>query len=89
MALWITDECINCDVCEPECPNQAISQGPEIYEIDPGRCTECVGHFDTPQCVEVCPVDCISTNPQAVESPEQLQAKYALLMRAKERAPAQ
>ncbi len=89
MALWITDECINCDVCEPECPNQAISQGPDIYEIDPGRCTECVGHFDTPQCVEVCPVDCIATNPQAIESPEQLRAKYAALMLARQRAPAQ
>ena len=59
MALLITDECINCDVCEPECPNEAISQGPEIYFIDPARCTECVGHFETPQCKEVCPVDCI------------------------------
>ena len=58
MSLMITDECINCDVCEPECPNEAISQGAEIYEIDPGKCTECVGHYDTPQCVEVCPVDC-------------------------------
>ena len=57
MALMITDECINCDVCEPECPNDAISQGIEIYEIDPGKCTECVGHFDEPQCVAVCPVD--------------------------------
>ena len=55
MALIITDECINCDVCEPECPNEAISQGAEIYEIDPNKCTECVGHYDTPQCVEVCP----------------------------------
>ena len=45
MSLFITDECINCDVCEPECPNNAISQGPEIYEIDPDLCTECVGHF--------------------------------------------
>ena len=44
MALMITDECINCDVCEPECPNEAISQGPEIYVIDPKKCTECVGH---------------------------------------------
>ncbi|MGE5667468.1 MAG: YfhL family 4Fe-4S dicluster ferredoxin, partial [Betaproteobacteria bacterium] len=52
MALIITDECINCDVCEPECPNGAISQGVEIYVIDPAKCTECVGHFDTPQCVE-------------------------------------
>ena len=63
MALLITDECINCDVCEPECPNQAISQGEEIYLIDASRCTECVGHFAVPQCVEVCPVDCIVTNP--------------------------
>jgi ferredoxin len=56
MALWITDECINCDVCEPECPNAAIYMGVEIYEIDPHKCTECVGHFDEPQCVQVCPV---------------------------------
>ena len=60
MALTITDQCINCDVCEPECPNGAISMGPEIYVIDPARCTECVGHFDEPQCRVVCPVDCIS-----------------------------
>ena len=60
MALIISDECINCDVCEPECPNEAIAQGAEIYEIDPGKCTECVGHYDTPQCIEVCPVDCIA-----------------------------
>lgn len=59
MALKITEECINCDVCEPECPNDAISQGTEIYEIDPNKCTECVGHFDEPQCRQVCPVDCI------------------------------
>ena len=83
MALIITDECINCDVCEPECPNQAISQGAEIYEIDPAKCTECVGHFDTPQCREVCPVDCIPVNPDFVESRETLQLKYASLMRAK------
>ena len=49
MALMITDECINCDVCEPECPNNAISMGPEIYVIDPALCTECVGHFETSQ----------------------------------------
>ena len=55
MALMITDECINCDVCEPECPNQAISMGLEIYEINPSKRTECVGHFDEPQCVQVCP----------------------------------
>ena len=79
MALLITDECINCDVCEPECPNHAISQGEQIYRIDPARCTECVGHFETPQCVEVCPVDCIVVDPAMVESREQLQRKYELL----------
>jgi len=78
----ITDVCINCDVCEPECPNAAISQGEEIYEIDPELCTECVGHFDTPQCIEVCPVDCIPINPEHVENREQLQAKYARLTSA-------
>ncbi len=79
MALWITDECINCDVCEPECPNQAISMGAEIYEIDPQRCTECVGHFDEPQCVQVCPVECIPVNPSYVESKAQLHAKFLRL----------
>jgi ferredoxin len=79
MALWITDECINCDVCEPECPNEAIYMGSEIYEIDPQKCTECVGHFEEPQCVQVCPVSCIPVNPSYVESPEQLLAKYRRL----------
>ena len=83
MALMITDECINCDVCEPECPNDAISQGAEIYEIDPARCTECVGHYDTPQCREVCPVDCIPLNPDFSETKEQLQIKYERLMQKK------
>ncbi len=79
MALMITDECINCDVCEPECPNEAIYQGEEIYEIDPSRCTQCVGHFDTPQCIEVCPVDCIILDPNHAETDEQLQNKYEKL----------
>ena len=79
MALMITDECINCDVCEPECPNQAIYLGPEIYEIDPGKCTECVGHFDEPQCVQVCPVACIPINPAHIESRETLWQKYQRL----------
>ena len=83
MALFITDECINCDVCEPECPNSAITQGDEIYDIDKDLCTECVGHFDTPQCVEVCPVDCIPKDPENEETQEQLQAKYETLMAAK------
>lgn len=82
MALKITDACINCDVCEPECPNQAIYQGERIYEIHPERCTECVGHFDAPQCVEVCPVACINVDPAHTESHAQLAAKYASLMKA-------
>ncbi len=59
MALKITEDCINCDACEPACPNQAITQGEFIYEISPNRCTECVGHFEEPQCVIFCPVACI------------------------------
>ena len=79
MALMITDECINCDVCEAECPNQAISQGEVIYEINHNRCTECVGHFDEPQCREVCPVDCIPINLSHIESKDALMAKYTKL----------
>ncbi len=76
MALLINEECINCDVCEPECPNDAITQGVEIYVIDPDRCTECIGHYDTPQCVEVCPVECIPKDPERVEAEDQLMEKY-------------
>jgi len=76
MSLLITDECINCDVCEPECPNGAISQGDETYVIEPALCTECVGHYDVPQCVEVCPVDCIIHDPDRQETQEELLAKF-------------
>jgi ferredoxin len=79
MALKIIDTCINCDVCEPECPNDAISQGPEIYVIDPALCTECVGHFDKPQCQQVCPVDCIPLDPDHEETREELLLKYERL----------
>ena len=79
MALMITDACINCDVCEPECPNNAISMGIEFYEIDPHKCTECVGHFDEPQCVQLCPVACIPLNPAFAETREQLQLKFVRL----------
>ena len=79
MALTITDQCINCDVCEPECPNEAIYLGPEIYEINPDKCTECVGHFDEPQCVQVCPAACIPVNPERVEVSDQLWAKFPSL----------
>ncbi len=80
MAMKIVEECINCGACEPECPNEAISQGDPIYVIDVDKCTECVGAFDTPKCVDVCPVDdCIIHDPDHVESHEQLEAKYAKL----------
>ena len=79
MALLITDECINCDVCEPQCPNQAIFMGPDIYVIRPERCTECVGHSDVPQCVELCPVNCIPVNPQWQEDQQTLWQKYRRL----------
>lgn len=76
MALLITADCINCDVCEPACPNQAIYPGEDIYQIDPDLCTECVGHFDSPQCQQLCPVDCIPQDPGHVESRAELLAKY-------------
>ncbi|MEY3264474.1 MAG: hypothetical protein RL717_1951 [Pseudomonadota bacterium] len=79
MALKITEDCINCDVCEPECPNDAIFMGLQIYQIDPNKCTECVGHFNEPQCQQVCPVACIPLDPDWIESREALQAKYERL----------
>ena len=85
MALMITDECINCDVCEPECPNDAISMGTDIYVINPAKCTECVGHFEVPQCIEVCPVDCIPVHPDHIEDRATLLLKYSALMKLKEK----
>lgn len=82
MALLITDQCINCDVCEPECPNDAIYQGIEFYEINSTFCTECVGHFAQPQCIEVCPVECIIAHPEVIESKEALHEKYLKLTQA-------
>ncbi len=67
-------------MCEPECPNEAIAQGTEIYVIDPTKCTECVGHFETPQCREVCPVECIIVDPAHVEPREVLEQRYRKLM---------
>jgi ferredoxin len=75
MAFLINEECINCGACEPECPNQAISAGDDIYLIDPEKCTECVGHFDEQQCAEVCPVDACVPDPDHEESKEELEAK--------------
>lgn len=81
MALRITAECINCDVCEPACPNDAIFMGVDIYEIRPERCTECVGHFESPQCQAVCPVEgCIEIDPLHCESAAELEAKAVALI---------
>ena len=79
MALLITDDCINCEACEPECPNEAISQGPETCLIDPARCTECVGHYEVSQCIKICPVDCIIVDPSHREDRETLHRKYLAL----------
>lgn len=76
MALLIKDNCINCDMCEPECPNKAIYFGEEVYEIDPESCTECVGHYDEAQCVSVCPIDCIIQDPNRKENEQELLAKF-------------
>jgi len=86
VALMITDDCINCDVCEPACPNGAISMGELIYEINPDKCTECVGHFDEPQCQQLCPVACIPVDPQHQETRSQLQAKFIRLQAAAQSA---
>ncbi len=79
MALLITAKCINCDMCEPECPNQAITMGDKVYEINPDLCTECVGFYDHQTCVSVCPIDCIIWDPAHVESESQLLEKFVAL----------
>ncbi|GKT12310.1 MAG: hypothetical protein ISEC1_P1287 [Thiomicrorhabdus sp.] len=81
MALKILKECINCDMCDPECPNQAITMGDKIYEIDPDLCTECVGFYDEPTCISVCPLDCIITDPDRVEDKETLFQKFEQLVK--------
>lgn len=75
MAYKITEDCINCGACEPECPNQAISPGDERYEINPDKCTECVGFFDEPQCAAVCPSGACVPDPDHRERREELEAK--------------
>ncbi len=81
MATHITDECINCGACEPECPNDAISEGDSKYVIDPARCSECVGFFDHEACQSVCPVEC------CVPDPSNSETEGALLGRAKQLHP--
>ena len=79
MAYKITDECISCGACEPECPNEAITEGETIYVIDPDKCTECVGAHDSSKCVEICPVDCCVADPENEESQDELTEKYKKL----------
>ncbi len=80
MALLITETCINCDMCVLECPNEAISFGLEIYEINPSKCTECVGHYDKPTCQSVCPIsNCIIKDPLRIETEEQLMEKFVTI----------
>ena len=76
MALKILASCINCDMCDPECPNEAIHLGYDIYEIDSDKCTECVGHYDKPTCVSVCPIDCVKPDLDKVEDEETLLSKF-------------
>lgn len=75
MSTYITEECINCGACEPECPNEAISEGDDIYVIDPTRCTECVGFDGDEACQSVCPVECCLPDPDNRESEAKLLAK--------------
>ncbi|MDR3177867.1 MAG: YfhL family 4Fe-4S dicluster ferredoxin [Campylobacteraceae bacterium] len=79
MSLMITEECIACDACTDECPNDAIEGADPIYEIDPDRCTECIGYYDEPSCIAVCPVECIVSDPDNVESVEELRFKFEQL----------
>ena len=79
MALLINDDCTSCDACKPACPNEAISEGSPIYVIDASKCTECVGAHDEPQCIDVCPADCIVPDPKNAETKDQLMAKYKAL----------
>jgi len=75
MAYKIIDTCTACGLCEPECPNKAISEGDGIYLIDPAKCTECMGYFDQPQCAMVCPVESCIPDPDHKETKEELMAK--------------
>ena len=81
MATKITEECINCGACEPECPNEAISEGDDVYVIDPNLCTECVGFHEEEACAAVCPVDC------CVPDPAHKETEATLIARAKKLHP--
>ena len=86
MAYYITEDCISCGACEPECPNQAITEGDIIFIIDPDRCAECVGSFESSRCAEVCPVDACQPDPERTETQEGLLAKWRGLHEGEEPA---
>jgi ferredoxin len=79
MAYKITDDCISCGTCKIECGNDAIVDGEDHSKIDPDRCTECVGNFESPQCVDICPMEACVPDPDHVESREQLLEKWKKL----------
>jgi len=84
VAVVITDECIMCGACEPECPNDAISEGDPKYVVDPDACTECLGFYADQQCINVCPVDCIVLDPEHEETQDELMNKFRSLHPGKE-----
>ncbi|WP_185873207.1 4Fe-4S binding protein [Blattabacterium cuenoti] len=105
MSIKITNECINCGACEPECPNKAIYEGGtswsmsdgtslkkelyktslnnpiknNIYFIVKEKCTECIGFYDTPQCIEICPVNCCVLDSKNIETKKDLIKKKFFL----------
>ena len=87
MAYYITEDCISCGACEPECPNVAIWEGETVYIINPDRCSECVGAYETSRCADVCPVDACLPDPNYPETKEQLLEKWRGLHPGEEPAP--
>ena len=87
MSTMITEHCINCGACEPECPNQAIREGDTVYVINPNLCTECVGFYGVEMCQEVCPVACCVPNPLLREAEEELYKRAFILHGASEVPP--
>jgi len=79
VAVKITDACISCGACEPECPNEAISAGDTIYVVDPDKCTECYGFYTESQCMSVCPVEAIVPDEEHQEDTDALLAKFQKL----------
>ena len=79
MAYKITEECIMCGNCEEECPNEAISEGEDFYIVDPDKCTECVGSYESSRCSVACTVDACVPDPEHEETREQLLEKWKKL----------